>query len=747
MTRRIAFMQTPVLALIFLASMSYAATVSEIVSQMPAENGEETARLCKELVKLGPKGVRGVCDMILPPGAGDDSAARYALGSLALYVHRPGAPETERAMFVDAALKALGAASDKQVQAFLISQLERIGKDECVEPLAAFLSDETLCEPATRALLAIHTAAARAAIAQALPAAKGANRVTIIKALGVLREKSVADQILPDASNPDREARLVALYALANIGAPQAKDVLAKAAEAQAPYERAKATSYYLLFARRLAEDGETRECEEICRSLMKARLASGEPQAAASALQTLVDALGEKAMPDLLAAAVDDNAAFRAAALRFAAAIPGEAATSQWRETMKDAAPPVKADILAMLARRGDASALPDALAALKDSDETVRQAAVEAAGRLGGMKALPDLIAVLASGQGADAKAAREVVARLPGDEAMAAVAKALPRAPGAARVAMLEILASRDAASQLDAVLAQTKADDESVRLAAVRALGALAAGKDMPMLMDLLRAARSDAEVSAAQKAVASVVARTEKPKSLAATILAARSQAEGQERARLLGVLAAIGGTDALDAVVADTKSADPAVQDVAIHALADWSSLEAAPALLAVARGEGAATRQALALRGYIRLAETAGVPAAKKVEMLKNALAAAQRPDEKRLALAGLSAAPSRDAFEEAAKWLDDPEVRSEAASAVAEIAFPAKGRGVKDLSGPQVDEALRKALPLVANEEWKSKIEKQLSASGKAGAAASKPARSKATRGKGKSPASATP
>ncbi|MBM4085970.1 MAG: HEAT repeat domain-containing protein, partial [Planctomycetes bacterium] len=290
---------------------------ADLVAKVPADGSVDGQKIAAELVASGPEGIRAVCQRLVPPGTGDDAKEQQALSGLAMYVSRPGA-EAERKMFVEVLVEALETAGDNEVKAFLIRQLQLAGKDEAVGPLSKLLTDDRLCEPATQALLAIRTPKAQGALAEALARAEGARRVTLVRALAELapeeaarrraasllfrvipggvriRTTEVVQALIKDATSEDTNIRRAALYALANMGAPSAADVLAKAAQAEAPFERATATSCYLLLARRLAEDGHKDACVKVCRDLLATRTAPQDANVQCAALSRLVATLGK---------------------------------------------------------------------------------------------------------------------------------------------------------------------------------------------------------------------------------------------------------------------------------------------------------------------------------------------------------------------------------------------------------------------------------------------------------------------
>ena len=656
-------------------------TVEDVLAKTPAKTIAEGQALAAALAKMGPAAVQAVCKRLVEPGKGDDVKARFALHGLALYCARPDA-EAQRKPVAAALVAAMAAESRPEVKKFLIRQLQLVGKDEAVPALAPLLAGDAFCEPATQALTRIRTPNAVAALATALPAATGARLVTLIRALGRLRVKAAAAAILPHAASKDATTRRVALFALANIGEPSAESVLAGAAKAEGRFERSKATSCYLLFARRLAEAGRKTDCARICRGLIKTRTKPRERHVVSAALHTLVTSVGAAALPDLMAATEHPDKQIRLAALRLAESLPGEAVTAQWVKRLKQAPPPVRVEILGTLGRRGDRTALPAVLGALKDTEQAVRLAAIPAAAALGGRDVLAPLLAALNTDQAGEVKAVQRAITTMKGKEVAAAVAAAVPKAPAAARAALLDVLAARKATPHVDTVLEATADKDANVRLAAVRALAVVAGPEAMPRLVALLLGAESSREQATALRVLVTVAAKIEEPEARAAAVLASLGTAKGDQRAVLLKALARLGGTKALAAVVADATSADAARRTEAIRTLADWPDASAAPALLDAARTAKELNQQVLALRGYVRVVrDAAALPATRKIEMLGQAMGVARRPAEKSLVLSGFGSVRTLGSLKAVARYLDDKELADAAAVAAVRIACPAAG------------------------------------------------------------------
>ena len=71
-------------------------------------------------------------------------------------------------MTANAYLKALEMVNERETKAFIIRQLQMLGKDECIETLASYLNDESLSGPAARALAANGSEKAGQALVAAL---------------------------------------------------------------------------------------------------------------------------------------------------------------------------------------------------------------------------------------------------------------------------------------------------------------------------------------------------------------------------------------------------------------------------------------------------------------------------------------------------------------------------------------------------------------------------------------------------
>lgn len=227
------------------------------------------------ILKGGRDNIIGVIDMLVEPGKGDDVKAHYALHCMALHVckldnNRP------RRRFSRTLASQIGGDRPKEVQKYLVRELQIAGGREVVEALGKLLVDEELCEPAAQALAAIGDGAAEQ-LRSALPRARGKCRLNIVQNLGVVRDARSVGALKRLVGDEDVEVRIVASWGLANIGDAGSADLLLKVADKSDGWERIQATKDCLLLAEKLIAAGKKSEAVKIYRHLRDTRTEPAE--------------------------------------------------------------------------------------------------------------------------------------------------------------------------------------------------------------------------------------------------------------------------------------------------------------------------------------------------------------------------------------------------------------------------------------------------------------------------------------
>ena len=578
-------------------------------------------------------------------------------------------------------IAALRAAKTSDAKSFLCRRLRTIGTARCVPALAALLPDEKLSHMARYALGRIEQVEAANALFEALPKTSGRTQVGIINTLA----NRGYHKILPDLEKliQSRDAAVAeaAAAALGQLGGAQCAEALEKA--------RAKATGRL-----RGAIDDARIRCAEACLAnqnpamavrIYRTYYAPKQPKhLRVAALRGLVAAQPEEAARLVLAALKDNDAMLRLGAVGHVRTLKAKGFTQAVVALMPSLDPQTQARVLAALANRGERAALPAAVAATKSQHEDVRVAALEALGSLGDATTVALLAPQAANAKGTEQQAARASLVRLPGkdvDQALAApFAKAtLPAGQAALWVEMLRALAGRGAVQAMDAVAKAARDQDPAVRREAIRAIGVLARDEHVGTLIGLLHNPRDKGDQPAVEQALVALCRRIkdkeQAARRLAASLPGARLTGSGPAIVRLLGRLPC---PTALETTRAAVRDRDAAVQDAAVRALAAWPTAAPAEDLLTLARASKNQAHRVLALRGYVRMAGESKDP----TKLYVRAMTLAERPDDKKLVLAGLGTADTPEALGLAEQYLADDALRNEAALAVAQIADRLRSR-----------------------------------------------------------------
>jgi hypothetical protein len=229
----------------------------------------------RDILRGGRENIIGVIDMLVEPGKGDDAKAHYALHCMALRVcmldnDRP------RRRFSRILASQIGGDRQKEVQKYLIRELQVAGGKEAVESLGKVLTDEELCEAAAQALVAIGDGAAEQ-FRSALPEARGKCRLTIVQNLGVVGDTESVVALKKAVSDEDEAIRIAAVWALANIGDASSASMLLRVVDQADGWERIQATKACLLLAEKLNAASKKSEASRIYKHLRDTRTKPAE--------------------------------------------------------------------------------------------------------------------------------------------------------------------------------------------------------------------------------------------------------------------------------------------------------------------------------------------------------------------------------------------------------------------------------------------------------------------------------------
>jgi HEAT repeat protein len=321
----------------------------------------------------------------------------------------------------------------------------------------------------------------------------------------------------------------------------------------------------------------------------------------------------------------------------------------------------------------RHEAAARRVALAAAESSETPLRLGGLRALTTIGAAADVP-MLARRAAGQGDEKPIARAALASLPAPQVDAAILEILPASSPEVSVEVLNALVARGTEGAGQGAAARLTDHSELVRTAALKALAELGGAGQVAAVVASLKAATNDSGREAAQSALAAVAGRVG-PESVD-EILKGLEAASIESQIALLHTLGNAGGPKALAAVGAALTHSDERVRESAFRVLADWSSVEAAPELLRLARTSADRNWRVLAFRGYVRLCREGDSPPEARMRLLAEGMRTASEAEEKRLVIAALGEQNDPQALQILDPCFEDPALAQETCLAVVTFA-----------------------------------------------------------------------
>lgn len=424
----------------------------------------------------------------------------------------------------------------------------------------------------------------------------------------------------------------------------------------------------------------------------LSAAAKSGEKTIRVAAIRAVSQIASAAAAPVFVDLLGDADREVAQAAKDGLAALPGREVDTALAAMLSQPDAGVRIRAIEMLGQRRNTSALPAFLKAAEDAEEGVRLAGIKALSDVAGGGEMPAMLALLMK-----AKSPQDLEAL---EGAVAAICIRLAR-PAAGKVTIQKAiygdLSGGPSADVTQKVAEMVKAGALSVE-ASNGNFGDPANG--IPKKLRVEYTVDGTAQTKTVSESETVTLTATVTPPACVDALCEALSRAPTPPKIALLRVLRSVGGSKALNAVRAAAKDPIAEIKDTALRALCEWPTVEALPDLAELSKTSTDAKVKTLALRGYIRLIPLQDAAAEKKVAAIKDAMALAERNEEKKLALAALGAIPTADALALVVPHLASPALKEEASMAAVAIA-----EKIAQSSPAQVAEAMQQVSKATAN------------------------------------------
>lgn len=598
-------------------------------------------------------------------------------------------------------------------KAMACKRLVLFGTQDAVPAIAPLLTDKELASWARTALEAIPGPASDKALREAMGKLQGNLLIGVINSIGRRQDAKAVDGLAAKLEDADAGVASAAAIALGAIGGDQAAAILARSLAETTGEVRSAVAEGSILCAERYLAEGKTAQARKLYDMVC---VADVPKQRVLEATRGAILTRGSAGISFLVAQLESSDKGRLGIGLWTARELPGRDVTEALAAELDRLSVDRRPLLLLALADRKDDAVLPAVLKAAGSGSNELRVAAADVLARLGDVSCVPVLLDAAVEENPELSAAARTTLTTLPGADVDAALLARLPQATGRTRQVLIELSGQRQIAGALPAILPNIEDADAGIREAALRAVGLLGEARHAGDLVGLLQRTLNPKDRAEVERALLALSGRC--GVDCAPHLVPLMRNQESAFRLTGLRALAVVGGPDALAAVKAAIDDQEETIQDEAVRTLSTWPNnrpgdAAAGEALLALARSDRKMSHQVLGLRGYLHYVRgDKALNNGSKTAKVKDVLPLIQRPEEKRLAISVLGAAPCAGALELLTTLATDPTVTEEACSAMVAVA----SRSIRGVSVEQRRNALQTAVEKSRNEATKKRAQELL-------------------------------
>ncbi len=671
--------------------------VADLLVQMPAQSPAHRNKLMSEMLEMGEEVRLKIAQQITEPGTGDDTNARFAIESYSKFVsdnkHSKAKVNWELLL-----LKMIKQGSSAEVKAFFIRQLEFVGSDQCLPFLSEYLKDERLISPAVKSMLLSDYKKATPLLVDALEGTPVPMQIELVKGIAGAEDAQYAGAVAALRTTNDTQLKATVLRALAAMPGEIAEEILyAEAKKVRYNPDATGAVFALLQYCETIALEDAVK-AEKIADIINKKSTAVQVRINAMLIKSRVADSAGREKV--LLSALKDKDKTYRGAAIE--EAVRNQLPVEPWIKALqRSKSPDVQMEVLYFLSQAKDKSVADAIVPFISSEYKQVRACAALTYAVQAKEKGLAVLLNYLAKqSEKEDVEAAQKSLLLVLGKANLGETLDSYERMPAHAQIVLLNVWGIKKQQQAFDKVLKAT-ASRGDLRSAAFNNLDKVSGEKHLDDLLKLYDKLDKESELEVTAKAIVKAV------KSADNTAVAEKKvnkAAREGETLRYIPVYSAIGGKDAVSAVVAYYKRTQ---SPVALNALATWGDHNASEALYNLCKaGNMPGNDRRTAFKGYVNMVASSELPHDQQLLLLRKGMEVADNNDEKALIIQALANVKTFLSFVYVSTYLDDKNLQSDAANSLAKIAMPDAGKK-NGLTGQLIAEGLEKSRALISGQD----------------------------------------
>lgn len=649
-----------------------ATIIADALAQLPADTPKNYNQIISDLVSTGEKGLLEIIGRMNPPGKESNEVLDYAISGWTNFVAND---DSKRSVAEKAFGKALAQPLDKEVKAFIIRQLRKIGTDESVNVLADFLTDSYLSNDASQALVSIGTEKAHDALLIALSSGGPEEiRLNLANAIAQTDYKNAEPVLLSLLSkSPQEKMEKVILNALGNVGSKEAIEPLREAAaKAGFAYKKNSATASYIKLLGRL-NNGNPKLVEKEAKKLLSTASKQNDPGLRSAAMQLILAQESTKKV-NLLKNVIKDGDITYINAVLNAYPFQNDKKANELilKELSSNKSPKIQTTLIYWLAENNGKKALPQIIRLVNSSDKEVQKAAANSLAIIGGDEALIALAALLKSDDKETVTLAQNALSTFHGDISYT-LASVFNECGDEGKKAILQLIANRKMEGQYNLVYNQMFTDNAAVKTEAANTLREVVTDKNLSDLFALLE--QSDASYAPAIRQAINA-ALNYLPADEQLNLVAGRMNKSANKHL-YYSALANSGTPQAMDLISKAYGNETGKNKSAAFEALAGWKSFNVVYPLLDIVRSSKNNQELEKVTDALVSAIAGSGETGAVKYLFLRETMSFAQNDKQKNEILKLMGTTDQYQAMLFVAPYMEQPQTSETAAVAAMNIAI----------------------------------------------------------------------
>jgi len=563
---------------------------------------------------------------------------------------------------------------------FICRQLSVIGSEASVKTLVSLLNNKDTSDMARYALERIPGEDVDRALREKLIDTTGEIRIGIINSIGVRRDKNAVEMLKDLAEDKDTLTACAAINSLGKIGNDKAAVILSGIKDRAGKELKKAVLDSYIICGYGFAERGDAETAGKIFTELYK----EDDQLIRVAAFNGLVEVSPDGSADLIISAMRDGSPVIRSAAFTQIGNISDSKQLSEIAAQLKSLEPGGAVQLLTALAGCSEPDAVrKSVLDACENSQADVRVAALKALANVGNETTVELLAQKAADADSAEQQAARQSLYMMKGTSVVdKTIVDGISKAKPDVKVELIKAIAERRILTATDVLMKAAIDPSPAVRKESLKALSVTAGKNDMAELSELL-AQTGDPDTRNEAARTLAAIGRNITNDNKAKDILPVFEKTDDvQTKIAFIEVLGKLSDDNSFVVLERAALGSNDDIKVAAIRALCEWSSDKPMDLLEKIAKESKDTRIRILALRGYVRMIGLdAYRPAAKTVQMYKEAMNAATQVSEKKMVLSSLGEMKSVEALDMAAEYLESVDLKNEAQLTVVKIAPSVSG------------------------------------------------------------------